>query len=43
MTDPAAGAAPEAVAPGAAGVAPGRPLGGWFGVGTLGRFIMRAS
>jgi hypothetical protein len=20
-----------------------RPLGGWFGVGTLGRFMMRAS
>ena len=38
MTDPAAGAVPEV-----AGAALGRPLGGWFGVGTLGRFMMRAS
>jgi hypothetical protein len=35
MTDPAAG--------GIAGAALGRPLGGWFGVGRLGRFMMRAS
>ncbi|HKQ02933.1 MAG TPA: hypothetical protein VJ735_21645 [Actinomycetes bacterium] len=41
MTDPAAGATPEAGR--AAGVAPNGPLGGWFGVGGLGRFIMRAS
>jgi hypothetical protein len=38
MTEPAAGTAPEA-----ARAALGRPLGGWFGVGTLGRFMMRAS
>jgi len=38
MTDPAAGAVPEV-----AGAALGRPLGDWFGVGTLGRFMMRAS
>jgi hypothetical protein len=34
----AAGAVSEA-----AGAALGRPLGGWFGVGMLGRFMMRAS
>jgi hypothetical protein len=38
MTDPATGPAPGAAA--AAGL---RPLGGWFGVGTLGWFMMRAS
>jgi hypothetical protein len=38
MTAPAADAVPEA-----AGSALGRPPGGWFGLDTLGRFMMRAS
>jgi hypothetical protein len=38
MTDPAAGGLSEV-----AGAALGRPLGGWLGVGRLGRFMMRAS
>jgi hypothetical protein len=38
MTAPAAGAVAEE-----ASSALGRPPGGWFGVGTLGRFMMRAS
>ena len=39
MTVPAAGAARA----GGGGGSADRPLGGWFGVGTLGRFMMRAS
>ena len=34
MTAPAAAPSPGGL---------GRPLGGWFGVGALGRFMMRAS
>ena len=45
-TGPAPGSAPVTVPAGAGPAAAGsadRPLGGWFGVGTLGRFMMRAS
>ena len=47
-TGPAPGSAPVTVAAAGAESAAGasaadRPPGGWFGVGTLGRFMLRAS